>query len=245
MNGKFLPLSHMQDTLGRISCFKTWRKEQLALLASGARNVVVEKNVPLVRKGRRVDSLYVVLSGQMRLFIPLPNGMERVVALMGAGDSFGESCLVLEEPCPYDIIAGKKTHLLSIDGLIFRQELHTNHAYAECILEQVCRRLMETLRDTEICAQRLSIHKVATFLLQFRTGAGGEGFEVRLPARKRDIAARLGISQETFSRTLGFMNKQGLIHVEGGLIRVRDAHTLAAINATDCQHTPAEHQDVS
>lgn len=245
MNGKFLPVSHMQDTLGRMSCFKTWRKEQLASLASGARNVVVEKNAPLVRKGERVNSFFVVLSGQMRLFIPLPNGMERVVALMGVGDSFGESCLVLDEPCPYDIVASKKSHLLSIDGLIFRQELHTNHAYAECILQQVCRRLLETLRDTEICAQRLSIQKVATFLLQFRTGNEAECFEVQLPARKRDIAAKLGISQETFSRTLGFLNKQGLIDVQGALIRVRDAHTLNAINATDCQYTAPVDQGVS
>lgn len=236
MNGKTLPLSHMQDTLGRMSCFRTWRREQLAQLAGGARSMVLEKNAPLVRKGERVDSLYLVLSGQMRLFIPLPNGMERVVALMGAGDSFGESCLVLGEPCPYDIVAGKKTHLLSIDGRTFRQELHTNHAYAECILQQVCRRLMETLRDTEICAQRLSIHKVATFLLQFCAPAGLESFEVLLPARKRDIAAKLGISQETFSRTLGFLNKQGLIHVEGSRIRISDANALKAVNAIDCQY---------
>lgn len=245
MNGRPLPLSHMQDTLGRMSCFKTWRKAQLALLVAGARSGVVEKNAPLVRKGQRLDSLYVVLSGQMRLFIPLPNGMERVVALMGPGDSFGESCLVLDEPCPYDIVANKKTHLLSIDGLIFRQELHTNHAYAECILEQVCRRLVETLRDTEICAQRLSIQKVATYLLQYRPDADALAFEVRLPARKRDIAARLGISQETFSRTLGFLNKQGFIQVDGSLIRVREAGMLAAINATDCQHTLSGSQAVS
>jgi CRP-like cAMP-binding protein len=226
--------------MSRLAYFQTWPDDVLERLAGGAKLLTLSKNVCLARKGEPLDSLYVVVSGLLRLYIPLPNNMERVIALVSQGDSLGESCLILKEACPYDAVAGKDSHLLAIDGMVFRQELSRNLALTSQTLERVSRRFMDTLRDTEICAQRSSVQRVACFLMLHQPSPESQAFKFRLPARKQDVAAKLGLTQETFSRVLGFLDKQGLIQMEGGQISVEDGQKLSQITSMKEAKAPDE-----
>jgi len=215
--------------MGRLAYFQGWPGDSLERLAMGAKLISLARNCMMARKGERLQQLYVVVSGQIRLFIPLPNNMERVVALVGQGETLGESCLVLDESCPYHAITGKDSHLLVVDSLVFRREIGSRIELTRMALERVSRRLMETLRDTEICAQRSSVQRVASYLLLHRPIDAATAFTFQLPARKQDVAAKLNLTQETFSRVLSFLDKQGVIHVSGGQIKVADSEKLGQI----------------
>lgn len=231
MNRLPIATSRIPETLGRLAYFEGWPAASLANLAAGAKIIPLPKHGSLTRKNERLESLHVVVSGLIRLYIPLPNNMERVIALVGPGESLGEACLVLEETCPYDAVAGKDSHVLVIDGLVFKRELDRHIDLTRQVLQRVSRRFLETLRDTEICAQRSSVSRVAGYLLQYRPSQEDEGFTFHLPARKQDVAAKLGLSQETFSRVLGFLDKQGVIQVSAGMIRVEDVSRLSRITS--------------
>lgn len=216
-------------TMGRMAFFQAWPAEVRDSLAAGTKLVTAYKNDRLARKGEPISHLYVLVSGLVRLYIPLPNDMERVVRLAGPGDSLGEACVVLDETCPYHAVAGKDSHLLAIDAHLFRRTLRRHPMLAQQTMEILARRLMDNLRDTEICAQRSSVQRVACFLIQHRPLPDSKRYAFTLPARKQDIAAKLGLSQETFSRMLGFLQKQGLIQVDGAQIQVEDGPRLARI----------------
>jgi len=226
-----VPAARVLETMSRLAYFRAWPEDVLERLAGGAKLLTLSKNALLARKGEPLDSLYVVVSGLLRLYIPLPNKMERVIALVSQGDSLGESCLILKEACPYHAVAGKDSHLLAIDGMLYRQELSRNLMLTGQTLELVSRRLMETLRDAEICAQKSSVQRVACFLMLHQPSPESQTFKFRLPARKQDVAAKLGLTQETFSRVLGFLDKQGLIEMEGGQISVEDGQKLTQITS--------------
>ncbi len=226
-----LPASRVLEAISRLAYFQAWPDDVLYRLASGAKLLTISKNAWLARKGEPLDSLYVVVSGLLRLYIPLPNNMERVIAMVSQGDSLGESCLILKEACPYHAVACKDSHLLAIDGMTYRQELNCNPKLTSQTLEVVSRRLMETLRDTEICAQRSSVQRVACYLMLHQPSPDSQTFEFHLPARKQDVAAKLGLTQETFSRVLGFLDKQGLIQMKGGQISVEDGQKLVRITS--------------
>jgi CRP-like cAMP-binding protein len=98
----------------------------------------------------------------------------------------------------------------------------------------VSQRFIDTIRDMEICSQRSSLQRVACFLLQHKPTPDSLVFEIQLPARKRDIAAKLGLTQETFSRVLSFLGQQGVIQVHGGQISVEDGHRLSLLNPIVC-----------
>ncbi len=228
-----LPLSFalIPETMSRLSYFEGWPTEVLDRLALGARMIGVPKNGVLANKGQALEHLYVLVSGLVRLYIPLPNNMERVVALVHQGDSLGESCLVLNEVCPFHAIACKDSHLLAIDAMVYRQELGKHSTLASKTLERVSQRLMETLRDMEICAQRSSVQRVACFLMRHQPNPQTLSFNFHLPARKQDIAAKLGLTQETFSRVLSFLDKQGLISMHGAQIIIEDGDKLTEITS--------------
>lgn len=228
-----LPISpaRIPETLRRLAYFQAWPDASLERLAAGAKIIPLPKHGAVARKNERLESLYVVVSGLLRLFIPLPNSMERVIALVGPGESVGEACLILEEACPYHAVAGRDSHVLAIDAMLFRRELSRDIALTRQALELVSRRFMDTVRDTEICAQRSSVQRVASYLLLHRPAPDDLAFTFQLPARKQDVAAKLGLTQETFSRVLGFLDKQGLIQVAAGQIRIEDAPKLAQITS--------------
>lgn len=228
-----LPVSHsrLPESMARLSYFHGWPTDVIERLAAGAKIIALAKNDWIGRKGEQMQNLYVVMSGLIRLYIPLPNNLERVVALVGKGDSFGEACLVLQEACPYNAVAGQDSHLLAIDSMLFRRETGHNLELSRQVMERISRRFMETLRDTEICAQRSSVQRVASYLLLHQPGPDEHAFQFSLPARKQDVAAKLGLTQETFSRVLSFLDKQGLIRVMGKQIHVEDCHRLTQISS--------------
>jgi CRP-like cAMP-binding protein len=236
MNRLPIATSRIPDTLRRLAYFAGWPDASLANLAAGAKIIPLPKHGVVARKNETLESLYVVVSGLIRLYIPLPNSMERVVSLVGPGESLGDACLILEETCPYDAVASKDSHVLVIDALVFRRELSGDIALTRQTLERMARRYMEALRDTEICAQRSSVSRVASYLLLHRPNEDERGFIFHLPARKQDVAAQLGLSQETFSRVLGFLDKQGVIQMSASRIRVEDISRLSQITSMkDCK----------
>jgi CRP-like cAMP-binding protein len=231
MNRLAIATSRLPETLGRLAYFRTWPIEAIERIAAGAKIIVLSKNDWISRKGEPLQNLYVVLSGLIRLYIPLSNNMERVVSLVDKGSSFGEACLVLQEPCPYNAVAGKDSHLLAIDSLVFRRELGAHIDLSRQTMERISRHYMDTLRDTEICAQRSSVQRVASYLMLHQPNPEEITFSFSLPSRKQDVAAKLGLTQETFSRVLSFLDKQGLIQVAGRQIHVGNGRQLAQITS--------------
>jgi CRP/FNR family transcriptional regulator, dissimilatory nitrate respiration regulator len=224
----------IQDTMARLSYFEGWERDQLARLVVGAKQFSLARKEMLVSKGDRIQSVYIVISGQIRLFIPLSNGAERVISLVEKGDSFGEPCLIQSEQCPYNAAAGKDAHVLAIDGMVYRRELHHSMFLAERTLGLISQRMLQTLRDIEICSQPSSLQRVAHYLLHLQPAGELIVREIRLPALKRDIAAKLGLSQETFSRMLAFMSQQGFIQFAGSVIQIDDWTRLRSLAAAGC-----------
>ena len=227
-----LPLSQTQihEAMGRLCYFKGWQTDQLRRLSDHAKLLDLAKNTPLVRKGELIKSLYVVISGQIRIFIPLQNDVERVIALVGQGEGFGEASLVLGETCPFDALTTRNSHILAISAQAYQDELRQDPVLVQRTLSLVSQRFLDTLRDMEICSQRSSLQRVACFLLQHKPTPDSLVFEIQLSARKRDIAAKLGLTQETFSRVLSFLGQQGVIQVHGAQISVEDGHRLSMFN---------------
>ena len=220
--------------MSRVAYFHGWRAEQLGRLATGAQLLELPKNTTLVRKGDILSSLFVVISGQVRLYIPLPDEVERVVTLVGQGESFGEACLVLNEACPVVAVTTRNSHIIAINARTYRNELRLEPSQMERTLNLVSKRLLNTLKDMEMCSQRSSLQRVACFLLQYMPDPDSRSYEIHLPARKRDIAAKLGLSQETFSRVLAYLGQQGIIQVRGSQISVEKGHALSLLSPTGC-----------
>ena len=240
MNTLTLPPAQLRDTMSRLPYFRGWDPCLVARLAGAARQFVAAKEEPLLTKGEVPESLYVVIGGQVRLFIPLSNGMERIISLVAPGEGYGEVSLLLNGPLPYAVSACRSSHIVAIHGHTYLRELGAVPAMQERTLKLIAKQFHTTLQDMEICSQPSSVQKVIRYLMNLQPSPETTDYSVNLPGRKRDIASKLGLTQETFSRVLGFLGQQGVITVKGGEIRIDTAAKLRQMNAAICDKDMAK-----
>jgi CRP-like cAMP-binding protein len=222
--------AQIRETMGRLDYFREWTEAQLNAVAAAARILSVPKGHRLAQKGRPLPHLYIIISGEFRFFIPLSGGEERVVGVLGNGQSFGEGCLVLATPCPYTALATRPGHVLAIDAPAFLHELQRSNLLLRKCMTLFAQRLMGVMTDLETSAHRSSLQRVACYLSQHGPPAGTEAYTVALAGRKMDVAARLGLTAETFSRVLSQLEQEGIVRIQGRRIQVLDAERLRGLN---------------
>jgi CRP-like cAMP-binding protein len=78
--------------------------------------------------------------------------------------------------------------------------------------------------DFEATTMHGATERLAAYLQSL--AASNEATRVTLPAAKKLIAARLGMTKETFSRALGGLARDGLVRVAGRSIELLDRERL-------------------
>jgi CRP-like cAMP-binding protein len=234
MNAFPLSPSQISAILSRLGYFRNLQKTTLRKLAIGARQITVRRGEMVFSKGDHAPELHVVVSGQVKLFLSQANKTEKVVAHVGHGESFGIASLLLDLPHAANAVANSDSHLLLIDRNTLISQSRQDATLAECLMTDLSRRVIDLMRDMESCTPRSSLQRVSCFLLQHRPEAHLGSFDVLLATTKRDVAAKLNLSQETLSRTFQFLSREGAIEVQGRMIRVLNSQKLVDFNTLHC-----------
>lgn len=225
-----LPLLRISEIISRLDYFQGVAADTLRRLAASARYVHVRRDEPVFRRGEPADTLHVVVSGQIKVFLPQPNAGEKVVALVAHGESFGVAPLWLGLAHAADAVANQDSHLLLLERAALLREARQDCILAGRLMDAVSHRVMDLMRNLESCARRSARQRVACYLLQHRPQPAGDAYEVHLPATRREVAAKLNLTQETFSRVLRQLSQDGMVEMQGRVIRVLSAPALERLN---------------
>lgn len=234
MNAFPLTSTQISAILGRLGYFRELQLPILRKLSAGARQITLQRGETVFNKGEAADELYVVVSGQVKIYLSQPNRSEKVVAMVNHGESFGIAPLWLGLPHPANAVAKSDSHLLLIDRQTLIAQTRQTPLLAECMMTDLSQRVMDLMRDMESCTPRSSLQRVSCYLLQHLPGEGIGSYDVMLPTTKRDIAAKLNLTQETLSRTFQLLSKEGAIEVQGRMIRVLNSQKLIDFKLTHC-----------
>ena len=75
----------MSEALRRVTMFQGLDQSDLDTLAGVAREVTAERGEIIVSQGSKGESLYVVVSGQIRVYLSDESGKEIILGLEGPG----------------------------------------------------------------------------------------------------------------------------------------------------------------
>jgi CRP-like cAMP-binding protein len=218
----------IEDFLAHLPLFREIDRSALRQIARGSAAIDAPRGTVLFRRGDRCAGFHVVIFGQVKLSIYSPDGGEKVVEVMGPGQSFGEAVMFLDKPYAVTAETLADTKLVHVSSAAVDAELQRDSAFARRIIASLSRRLHRLVADLEAATLQSATQRVIGYLLS-QEGAGGEGAAlVTLHASKRVIASRLNLSQEHFSRILHSLAAAGLIEVEGREVRILDAARLRA-----------------
>jgi CRP-like cAMP-binding protein len=168
-------------------------------------------------QGAPATEVLYIQDGRVKLSVLSRDGKEAVIAMLGAGDFFGEGCLAGQPRRMATASALAATTILAVEKSQMLESLHTQPVLADRFLAHMLARNIRIEEDLVDQLFNSSEKRLArALLLLARYGKGGE--LVSIPRLSQETLA--DIVGTTRSRINFFMNKfrdLGFIEYNGGL----------------------------
>lgn len=216
--------------LAQVPLFAHIARPVVERIAAAARPMLAERGECLFARGAACRGFHLLLAGQVKLFMSSDRGDEKIIEILGPGQSFGEAMMFLGSDYIVSAVALTPARLLMVPREAVDRELDRDPALMRAFLASLSLRLHRLLTDIEDYSLNTGRQRVIGFLLQ-HAAQGGEpaaGEQVRLPFSKALLASRLNVTHEHFSRILHQLVEEGLIDVHGNTIQLRDPVRLRA-----------------
>jgi CRP-like cAMP-binding protein len=169
------------------------------------------------RQGDPADAVFYINDGQVQLKVISDEGKERMIAVLGEGDFFGEGCLAGQPLHMATAVAASESDVIRVQKSAMTRMLREDKAFSEMFTEFL---LSRNVRIEEDLIDQLfnSSEKRLARLLLLLANLGKDGKMEPVPKISQELlAARVGTTR---SRINHFMNKfrdQGLIEYNGDL----------------------------
>jgi CRP/FNR family transcriptional regulator len=222
-----LKLTGLAASLRCCQLFSSLSGEDLQAIASFVSTLNLAKGDYLFHEGELSRGFYVVQSGAVNVHRVSAAGKEQVIHVFRAGESFAEAGLASPTGYPANARAVEPSTVLLLpkgpvlDLIGRRPDLALRMLGSMSVHLRVLVGMLDdlTLKDVET--------RLLNWLVKHgRSAAGGV---IHLPGTKRVLAAELGTSSETLSRTLARLRDAKLITVAARTIAVHDPAALVAL----------------
>jgi CRP/FNR family transcriptional regulator, dissimilatory nitrate respiration regulator len=181
----------------------------------------------LFTQGDPARWFYLVESGQVRLFRLAPDGGEKVIEIVSAGQTFAEALMFLNAPrYPVCAAALSPTTLIAIEAQAFAAMLRESVDTCFVILGALSRRLRGLIGEIDNLTLHSAKSRVARYLL---ANCPADRRAFALDVRKGVLASRLSVKPETFSRVIKQLIDEGAIDVHGAHITILDRAVLVEL----------------
>ena len=216
------PASVSMLLLRNVPLFSVLPENQLGLLTVAVTRKSFPRGTTIIAAGDVTDSLYVVISGRLKVMISDDEGREVILAILGPNEFFGEMGLIDDAPRSASVVALEACELLSLSKRDFRRCLAENFEMAMTVMRGLVTRLREADQKIGSLALMDVYGRVAHLLLEMAETVDGRKVVTKKLA-KQDIAKMIGASREMVSRVMKDLQSGGYIEVRPGSIFLHDS----------------------
>lgn len=204
--------TEMLEQIGKVPLFATLSDEELGRLAELATRKSLAKNSVVVREGDNTDSLYIVLSGKVKIYLNDKQGREVVLGMAGEGEYFGE--MVLDGgPRSASVMTLEPSEFAVLRKSDLESYLRNNPEVALAIIRELIGRVRSLTENVRSLALLDVYGRFRKLLLDLAVEANGTK-TIKEPLTQQEIANRIGASREMISRILRELNIGGYISIE-------------------------------
>ena len=217
--------------LSVLPLFTDLSRPELERLALGCQLRRLSRGDTVFRVGEPCEEFHVTVTGQVKLFAISPAGQEKVIELVGPGNSFAEALMFTGKPYIINAQALSDTLLLTVKKEAVVGEIERDPRFAMRMLAGISRRLHGLVHDVEAYALHSGMQRVIGYLLRDQIAedcVSGEVITVSLPVSKATIASRLSLTPEYFSRVLHELEAAGLVRIDKRDVHILDVQRLSA-----------------
>jgi CRP/FNR family cyclic AMP-dependent transcriptional regulator len=223
-------LAHEQ-TLSKVPIFSGLTESELAFLSQRAVPRSYSPGEIIFDEGGPCSGMYVVESGNVRIFKSSAGGREQVLSIDGPGSSIAELPVFDGGNYPASAAAIDQATLIFISKQDFQALCLAHPQVALKVLRVVGSRLRRLVGIIEELSFTTVRHRLASFLLRLAQKEGRQtpdGLEVMLPVSNQELASQIGTVRELVSRNLSRLQAEGLLKIDGRSITIRNIKALEA-----------------
>lgn len=202
-------------------------KTFLTKIGSGKTSLTFPKKEVIFSQGDGSDAVFYLQTGKVKLTVVSQQGKEAIIAILGPGAFFGESCLAGQTIRTATAAALEDSSLVRIDKTAMMRVIHEEPSFAEMFIAYLVAnniRVQEDLVDQLFNSSEKRLARVLLLLAHF----GKEGKpEVVIPKISQEtLAEMIGTTRSRVSffmnkfRKLGYINYNEVLHVHSSLLNV-------------------------
>jgi len=186
----------------------------------------------IFREGDPGQVLYLIQSGQVRIYVNGLDGSETSVILFGRpGEIFGELAVVDGLPRSATAVALEETLLLTIERERFRRHLCQAPPLALNFMQELSLKLRYNTRQMDSLANLPVPQRLARKLMELAQSYGraeAEGVRIDLTLTQTDLASLIGAARESINKSLRDFRRRRWIQIQDGYIVILDPEALRA-----------------
>lgn len=172
-------------------------------------------NAILINEGDVSDALYIVVSGQLRIYASSPDGRDVVLADFGPGEYVGELSLD-GGPRSASVKALVASTCRVVQGAETRAFLADHPDFALHLTKKLGRTVRRLTEQVKSLALQDVYGRMVRVLMELSDPTSGDERVVRQKLTQQDIADRVGSSREMVNRVLKDLISGGYVAVEAG-----------------------------
>lgn len=224
--------SMAKDALRACGLFTLADERTIEALAAALRIRRFRKAETIFHQGDLGDALFIVASGSVKVVLPSDEGAEpAIVAILGAGEFFGELAILDGAPHSATIVAIEPTETLVLHRDEFLRLIDSQVELRRALLASLAveiRRLtghVEDLHFLDLPARLAS--RILRLAATQRATADGE-VRIPWPYTQSELAGMIGGSRQSVNRLLADLADEGLVRIERDVLVVSDPDRLAS-----------------
>ena len=199
----------------------------LAQIGDGRSIIEYTSGQIIFSQGDTADAIFYIQKGKVKLTVVSKPGREAVLAILGTGDFFGESCLTAQPLCMKSAAAISDSTIIRVEKQamirLLRQEPEFSQLFITHLLSRNIR-IEEDLVDQLFNSSEKRLARILLLLANF--GKEGKPEPVIAKISQETLAEMIGTTRSRVSffmnkfRKLGFIDYNGGLHVHSSLLNV-------------------------
>ncbi|MEM7333859.1 MAG: Crp/Fnr family transcriptional regulator [Chloroflexota bacterium] len=216
--------------LKNIALFAELSEQQLNRIAQDTMTRRYKQGEVIFREGDPGQVLYIIQSGQIRIFVNGMDGSETSVILFGRpGELFGELSIIDGLPRSATAVALEPTVLLILGRESFRRHMRQMPQLAMNFMQVLSKRVRYNTQQIDGFASLTITQRLARKLLELAHDYGRveeTGVFIDMHLTQTTLAGMLGATRERVNRCLSDFRKSEWITTSQGYITVLDPEAL-------------------
>lgn len=209
------------NTLKNISFLANLPDEAIYSLAAHAKSVKFPNHAVIISEGDETRSLYILLSGKVRVYTSDEKSKEVTLLIQEAGSYFGELALLGDEPRSASVETLEKTVCAMISKDDFKHWLGSHPDVVIALLSELSakiRQLTDRVKDMALS----NVYERTIKVLKDMAVPEGDVLVIHDRPTQQELANMVGSSREMINKIMKELTKGGYVVVKDRTLRIEN-----------------------